>query len=382
MFSPFSPNGAFTGDNSSLPFSTYIQICEAVIAAKRIAHGEEQEKIIQANAPFELRPIIDTANHERRVGALLVHGLLDCPFSLRDIGQSLQKRGVFCRAILLPGHGTHPKDLMDVSYQDWVAAVKYGVESMKQEVDDLFLIGYSTGAALSVYHALRDEDISGLILLSPAIRLKAPVDIVVGLRYMMRWFSKDDHRGFVFKEPETDYAKYHSIPYNAVWQVSKLTRAIQHKRSQQSLSIPILMVLSIADETISPHQAVKYFSNMTHASSQLLLYTSCKHAYTDQRILSRSGCYPKDHINSISHIAIPFAPDNFHYGQQGDYHNASYPGRNHVTYGAYNRLEVKAWEKLQKLGLTKTARRELTYNPDFEYMADTVANFIFAKSED
>lgn len=380
MFSDLSlPQNAPSG-NHLLPFPTYIEICRNVIAAHRddLKGADHPEIIINANSPFELTPT-SLRKGKFSHGVLFIHGLFDSPFTLHDLGRALQEKGIFSRAILLPGHGTTPKDLMHVSYEDWVEAVRYGVESMRETVDELFLVGYSTGAALSVYQALRDENIAGIVLLSPAIRLKAPVDIVVGWRYLMRWMLKHDHRGWVYREPETDYAKYHSITFNAVWQVSKLTKALQDKRAHHALHTPIFMVVSQSDETISPHQAIQYFSNMTHARSKLLLYSSCKHPYKDQRIITRNGCYPELNIDSLSHICIPFAPHNSHYGENGDYCDASHLNNDELIYGAYNRIEVRFYDQLHKLGLLKKRRRELTYNPDFKYMSEAVSDFIFNK---
>ncbi len=360
--------------DSSLPFAEYIARCRDIIMTQRLdleKKNPNPELIIEANSPFEFRP---AHPHKIKYGALLIHGLLDCPFSLRDIGLRLQSQGILSRAILLPGHGTRPSDLLHVSYHDWLQAVRYGVESMRQEVDYLYLIGYSTGAALSVYQAMQDTSIAGMILLSPAIRIKTPVHIVVGWHYLVKWITKNNEP-WIYNKEEIDYTKYKSIAFNPVNQVNKLTQVLYELGQHRHLNTPMLMIVSREDETISSHRALNFFSGFATPDSQLLLYTSLEHRYPDPRILTRLSRYPDLHINHLSHMSIPFAPTNAHYGQQGDYPRASRPA-DHICYGAYNVIEENTYRMLRGMKAVKFLRQELTYNPDFDFMAEKITAFI------
>lgn len=364
--------------DSTLPFSDYIARTRAIIEERRVdlqKPGINANQVIEANCPFELYPDQPIQLGKKlKYGALLIHGLLDSPFSLRDIGKQFQANGILSRAILLPGHGTTPSDLLNISYHDWIQAVRYGVESLRNEVDEIFLVGYSTGATLSIYQALQDIKVAGVILLSPAIRIRAPVDIVVDWHYFMRWTSKN--KEWFYVEDEDDYAKYCSIPFNAVAQVSKLTGVIHELRQQHSLILPMMMVLSREDETISSSRAMEFFSSLRNRDSKMLLYTSIEHRYPDPRIETRLSTNHEQQIKHFSHISIPFAPSNSHYGVKGDYEYASHPEKKEYIYGAYNRIEVGAFNLLNKLGLSKFKRKELSYNPDFNYMAKELVQFI------
>ncbi|VVC76241.1 Thermostable monoacylglycerol lipase [Aquicella siphonis] len=246
-----------------LPFPEYIARSRAIIADRRPdlkSGGARSALILDANSPYEFYPAQPLSGSHKRLkyGVLLIHGLLDCPFSLRDIGTHLQTKGMLCRSILLPGHGTTPDDLLTISYHDWVKAVRYGVESLRQEVDQIFLAGYSTGASLSVYQALQDNQISGVILLAPAIRIKAPVSIVVAWHYLKKWLGYEPNP-WLFKEEENDYAKYLSIAFNPVTQVASLTHVLKELGGRQPPVCPIFMAVSREDETISSHKAINFF---------------------------------------------------------------------------------------------------------------------------
>ncbi len=372
------------GDNGS-SFANYIAHIQTIICERRCIpkhlDNAKTANVLEANSPFECLPdFLPPTGTKYQYGALLIHGLLDSPFSLKDIALRLKTNNVLSRALLLPGHGTVPQDLLQVSYQDWIQTVRYGIDVMQRDVEKIFLIGYSTGAALSIYQALQPENrkqIAGLILLAPAIRIKAPVDIVIGWNYLKKWLSKKNLK-WLYREKEIDYAKYHSITFNAVNQVAQLTNVIRDLNKKRPLDIPILMVMSNDDETISSHSALNYFCSLNEPNSKLLLYTTSNRTHTDKRIETRKSSYPELHIKNFSHVTVPFAADNKHYGQHGDYSYASHLNTTQYLYGAYNRLEEKIYNQLYQFKLIKHKHRELTYNPDFDYMIKQIIDFIIS----
>lgn len=365
----------YSARDSRLPFSAYINECRELIRLRRPKlEGDKAHRIIAANSPYEFYPANAIPSERRfKYGVLLIHGLLDCPFSLRDLGIHLQGQGIPCRSILLPGHGTRPQDLFTVTWQDWMDTLRYGVESLKKEVDHLYLAGYSTGAALSIYQALQDSSLAGIILIAPAIRIKVPINLIVTWRYLKKWLHIN-HLEFIDKQEEVDYTKYLSIPFNAVKQVSLLTDNLLELRKLHQLSCPMFMAVSEDDETISSKKAIHFFSGYDHPDSRLLLYARTKKSMADKRIINRSSYYPDLHIRNFSHMSLPFSADNPHYGRQGDYPFAANNGD--FVYGAYNRVESDIFRQLFEYKLMKNRYRQLTYNPDFEYMANEMTKFI------
>lgn len=366
--------------DSSLSFAEYITLSQQQIQERRpdLQMANPLAKtIITANSPFELIPNSQRASNGKfKYGALLLHGLLDSPFSMRDMGQHLQANGILCHGMLLPGHGITPKDLVSIKYQNWIDAAAYGIKNLQKEAEQIYLIGYSTGATLSVYHALKNPAIAGIILLAPAIRIKAPITYLLDWHYLMKRLR--NHREWLFHCEEVDYAKYLSIPYNAIIQVSSLTDELFELGRKNKLRCPIFMAVSHEDETISSHSAIDFFSSIKNKKSRLLVYTSYDHRYPDHRIITRPVDYPDLHIKHFSHVCFPFTANNHHYGQDGDYMFAARKADSEDSvFGAYNNLEVRIFNLLYSFGLLKKRRRELTYNPDFKFMADQISEFIF-----
>jgi len=349
-----------------LPFADYITRCRAIIKERRVdLQSRNANLIIDTNSPYELYPHQTTPSNRRlKYGVLLLHGLLDCPLSLKDLGKHLQANGILCKSILLPGHGTTPNDLLSITFQDWINAVHYGIANLSKEVDHLYLAGFSTGAALSIHEALQTSSLSGIILIAPAIRIKVPMNMIVAWHYLKKWLHIN-HNQWIYKIKEVDYAKYLSIPFNAVNQVSLLTDLVKGLRLQHTLTCPIFMAVSREDETISSEKALRFFSAYQHKDSKLVVYSSTPETFTDKRIINRLTHYPALNIKNFSHMSLPYSKDNPHYGQHGDYAYASHQDGN--KYGAYNLYEST---------LTKNQYRQLTYNPDFDYMANEITKFI------
>src|SRR5690348_2719348 len=108
----------FTDPHVEYPLLTdspkYLEKCKNIIKKTRLDHH------VEPNLPFELKP----ATRSPKQGVLLLHGLLDSPFVMKDIGNYFQSQGMLVRALVLPGHGTVPGALLNVSYHDWLAAVE------------------------------------------------------------------------------------------------------------------------------------------------------------------------------------------------------------------------------------------------------------------
>ncbi|MEZ5563933.1 MAG: alpha/beta hydrolase [Gammaproteobacteria bacterium] len=170
-------------------------------------------------------------------GALLVHGLTDSPYSMKALAESLYRRGFEVTVVRLPGHGTFPSMMLDMSYRDWRAAVRLAVRDVaaRTRADQPFYVGgYSTGATLVLNYALDALDDSGLrkpdqvLLISPAIEL-APVAglasfidavsvVPVPVLEKVRWETI---------AAEYDPYKFNSFPFNALRQVNRATKDLQ-----------------------------------------------------------------------------------------------------------------------------------------------------------
>ncbi len=212
------------------------------------------------NHSFELGPTAGAVG-----GALLLHGLTDSPYSLRSIGEHLAARGYHVVGLRMPGHGTAPSGLLSFTVEDMRAAVDLGVRDLQGRLvpqQPLLLVGYSNGAALAVDYALRQRADpahwrrpAGLVLISPAIgisRFAAIGRVRTGLSSVPGF----ERAAWQAIEPEFDPYKYSSFSFNAAGQVQRFTIGISREVARLAKHgvlrdfPPVLAFISAVDATV------------------------------------------------------------------------------------------------------------------------------------
>jgi len=367
------------------------------------------------------------SQNEPLAGAVLLHGLSDSPYSLRSVGQLLHERQFEVIGLRLPGHGTAPAGLATVTWHDFVAAVRIAVSSMRDRLGPdrpLYLVGYSNGAALAVHYALavlEGEDmpaVDGLVLLSPAIEVSGVAAYAIWQARFSR-LSGLEKLAWTDIQAEFDPYKYSSFTVNAGDQIYQLTRNIAARIDRLSgpdgvAGFPRTIAFqSIVDATIKPSTLVDaLFMKLAPGDHELVLFDVNRH--TDAEPLLRSdpevltdrllgdGQLPftltlvtnlNPHTDaviartkaagaaaatdedielawpgglfSLSHVAVPFAPDDPVYGNDPE------AGESMITLGS---IFIRGERNLLQIPDNYFLR--LRYNPFFGYLTTRVQGFM------
>ncbi len=265
------------------PRSTLAEYLAIEDAAFRIVHDQIEQKLDDASRVPANRYNPDGFSHPGRLGtdwnrtqvlspatdaiggALLVHGLTDSPYSMRTLGEDLRARGYYVLALRMPGHGTVPAGLTDVTWEDWLAAVRLGVRHLRTTVGGdkpLVLVGYSNGGALVLKYALDALEGSGdpqadrIVLLSPMIGV-APFAWLARVISMLGPVPAFEKARWLDVYPEYNPFKYNSFAANAGLQTWRLTTTLQAQIARAASAQlasrlpPILTFHSLVDDTVS-----------------------------------------------------------------------------------------------------------------------------------
>jgi esterase/lipase len=186
----------------------------------------------------------------------------------------------------MPGHGTAPSGLVELRVEDMAAAVQLGMRHLAEHAGDrpLYIVGYSTGAALALQYVLtqrRDATLPAvdrLVMLSPAIG-------VTPLAALAVWQARLGHLLGLDKVawetilPEYDPYKYVSFAVNAGDVVYRLTDEIQRELAAASSRgevielPPILAFASLVDATVSTSALVSaLFDRLPAGEHELVLF--------------------------------------------------------------------------------------------------------------
>jgi alpha-beta hydrolase superfamily lysophospholipase len=357
---------------------------------------------------------------------LLVHGLSDSPYSLRHLAQSLQESGVHALGLRVPGHGTAPSGLLEVTWQDMAGAVRLAVRHLAERNPGrpIYIVGYSNGAALAVNYALATLTEPGLprvdrlVLISPAIGVSAVAALAVWQARLGRLLGLEK---LAWNEilPEYDPFKYGSFAVNAGDLSYRLTVEIQHQldalRGGDSLGEmpPILAFSSVVDATVlAPALVQNLFNRLPGDRHELVLFDINKmagigpilswspdemisalqaasdSAYTLSVVTNRSpgssavverhwvggretaeardlGLAWPEGVYSLSHVALPFPPGDPLYGGRPD---APSPG---VRLG-----DISLRGERSVLQISANAMLRLRWNPFYAYLEERTLAFL------
>lgn len=376
---PSGLNSRFSGDR--LAFAEYVARNRYMLG-KAHTGADHLDKKIDGNAPFELHPppgFPGGQSKTYRRGVLLTHGLSDSPYTMRYLAAFFRQRGFRVMAILLPGHGTQPGDLLDVTWQEWAKTVAYGAYQLAEEVDEVYLAGYSTGATLSVYQSLRDNRVRGLFLFSPALKI-ARRAAFAKLHRLYSWLIPAAK--WVDIKPDLDIYKYESFTRNAAAQAYALTRTIDVLLRQQELEIPVFIAASADDMTVKISAILEFTARSRHPCSKLVLYTTepdkIPSAIPAARLELVNSVVPDQKVLSSAHTAIVISPGDEHYGAAGKYSNCVhyYPDDMGKYAACLKHPEQDFQGEVTAKNLGAGIMRRLMYNPHFAALELSMQKFI------
>jgi carboxylesterase len=100
----------------------------------------------------------------------LIHGLGGTQYDLGSMHKRLKNAGFVTHSLTLPGHGTSPEDLVNVTAEDWMEAVTTKYHEVAALHDNFHIMGMCMGALLATELAKRQKHTRGkLIALAPPI---------------------------------------------------------------------------------------------------------------------------------------------------------------------------------------------------------------------
>ncbi len=372
-----------------------------------------------ANRSFVLMPA-----GKPRGAVVLLHGLTDSPYSVRRLAVNYQQHGFVAVVPRLPGHGTAPGALTDVDWEMWLAATRLAVREATRlagEAVPLHLVGYSNGGALAMKYALDALDAPALrkpqqvILLSPMIGVTSFARFAgfAGLPALLPPFAK---AAWLNISPEYNPYKYNSFPVNAARQSWLLTKALQEQigraaRENRLANLPpVLAFQSVMDSTVSTRAVVSgLFDQLPANGSELVMFdinqaasfrplfkpsswtattallpvaqrrygvtiitNASEHSFstvakitpagrTQETVVPLAQSWPQD-VYSLSHVAVPFPPDDDLYGREPGVKN-----RYGISLGT-----IALWGETSVLSVGKEALMRVTSNPFYDFMQERI----------
>ncbi|MDJ0848895.1 MAG: alpha/beta fold hydrolase [Myxococcota bacterium] len=248
------------------------------------------------NRSFELAP------EDPVGGVLLLHGMSDSPYSLRALAEELVRQRYRVIGLRLPGHGTAPSGLQHVSRHDMAAAGRLAMAHLDAVLGSkpIHMVGYSTGAALAVEFALDALDgetsptPASLLLISPAVRIHSAAALA-GLKDGLATLPGLGRLAWLQVLPEFDPYKYNSFATNAGSVVHELTRSVDARLADVAageglLMPPILVFKSTVDSTVTTEAVVDHLlGRLAPGRHELVLFDVNRYAARSKLLIDDPG---------------------------------------------------------------------------------------------
>ena len=356
---------------AAVSFADYQRGTLSYIRARRSFQHTDRDAELAWNGPQEWSPSDARKGAKPDKGILFVHGLGDSPWSFHDLAQVLAEQGFLVRTLLLPGHGTRPEDLLDATLQQWQQVVQEQAQTLQQEVDQVFLGGFSTGANLVMEYAYANPEIAGLVLFSPGFK-GSSLDWLAPIAALVRpWLLAPP--GTV---PMQNAVRYLNVPTNGFTQFYRSSVAARHWLRTQAYDKPVFMAVAQHDSVLDTDYLLDVFQRrFTHPASRLIWYGAKPAGLIDtHRILIRDDRLPEQRISQFSHMGLLFSPTNPLYGDQGWLRICS---------NGQDEQAMRACEQGASVWFSDWGYREddkiharLTFNPYFDWQASVMATVL------
>ena len=363
---------------------------------------------------------------------LLIHGMSDSPYSLRNMGERLHEKGAHVLGLRVPGHGTAPSGLIKVTWQDMAAAVRLAMQYLGEvnRGQPVHIVGYSNGAALAVHYTLATLDepdlpkVNSLVLLSPEIGLPRIAAFAIWQSRLGRVLGLDK-LAWNALQPEYDPFKYGSFAVNAGDVSYRITREIQKRITELTRNglisgmPPVLAFSSVVDATVLAPALVQHLFNRLPPGGHRLVLFDINHlaglgplfrwspdevlnalkenphpSFTlsavtnrdnpngpvqvfhwepgqDRRSVESLALNWPDKVYSLTHVALPFPPGDPLYGGAPERVSPGIVLGNIAMHGERGVLNISASDMLR-----------LRWNPFYSYLEDTVFDFMGLETEE
>lgn len=246
--------------------------------ADQAAARDAASGLLVGAAPQELGP------EDAPCAALFIHGFVGCGQNFGDAPRLLAEQGWRVRVMLLPGHGTSPRDLEQVSADAFLDAVRVELAALRARYGTVVLAGHSMGGALAAL-AASESHVDGLVLAAPYFGVTKrwyyvlPPETWLDISApFIRWLYK----GKLFlqvnrREAKNSIVSYVWVPTRAACVLTELGRRAGSRETLAKIDCPVLLLLAAGDAAASPEAARSAVDAMPSSHKECQVFSRSNH---------------------------------------------------------------------------------------------------------
>ena len=354
-------------------FNEYQEKATELIAKHRHFATADHAVEIEGNAPFELKPVQPNGK-----AVLLIHGLGDSPWTYRDFAQTLADNGYVVRAILLPGHGTKPDDMIGVTSEQWEETLNRQMELLSKEYKDIWLGGFSTGCNLALDYAETHKNVKGLILFSPAMQVRTSlIKLAPLVDIFVNWLRAPNE-----KTKDMGPFKYNNAPMDAIVAFKHTMDKSNCFLTGKKIDIPVVVMMTEHDSIIDTQSLLPIFDRqLTNPASEIIWYGKIPEGFKpSSKVTVRTDYLPDERIKSFAHMSLTYSPKNAWYGVNGKFRFC----RNSMSEADVQRCQKdpNVWYGAWGTHDGEHSFARLTFNPYYDWQASRILKVLAQSDKD
>jgi carboxylesterase len=210
---------------------------------------KDPRKLYQEEVEFLNQPFYFEGTNGKAV--LLVHGWTSTPYEVRRLGKFLNENGYTVSGPMLTGHGTVPKNLENIHWNQWLEDIEKAYRELKEKFPKVYIGGTSIGSNLAIMLASRHPEISGIILLATPYKIRWEKLAVFSAKIIGK--IKNYNRKFYpptfgVSTTITRLISYQTYPIKSALETFELVRVSRKYLSK--ITQPCLIIQSASDHVI------------------------------------------------------------------------------------------------------------------------------------
>lgn len=223
---------------------------------------------------------------------LLVHGYTATTTEVRTLAEHFLALGRTVAAPLLPGHGTHPDELNQISWQDWYETVRASYLDLQKKHQTIWLAGESMGALLCLKLAIDFPEIRGLLLFAPALKVNN-LEAALFLQFFMDYLNKQPG------DKTMPWKGYNVYPLKGAVELLKLQKVV--RKDIHKIKQPTLVMVSKADMTVRPKTGETVYNAISSDLKRLVVLEHSPHVMLLGPEADHIFSLAEEFFNSVSH---------------------------------------------------------------------------------
>jgi carboxylesterase len=212
-------------------------------------------------------------------GCLLLHGWGGTPQSMRFLAGRLKQAGITCYAPLLPGAGTCAADLAGTRGADWVHAAEDQLLALHAECPEVFVVGLSMGAILTLYlGATFPEVVRGIVPVNGGVRFHSPELAQLGYRRDLPEVIPSWDETWLLKDTSQVEVAYREMARTTLPDVLGLAKVVEELLPV--LTVPTLIIQSCEDRVVPPDNGPHMLERIASIDKRLVTLPDSYHVGT------------------------------------------------------------------------------------------------------